>query len=87
MSDSRPAGKYDYAEALAIFADRIRRARLRRGWSKEQVAHLAGVSVATYAAIERRRTHRGDLPNPSLETVLSILWALDLETDPRRKDE
>jgi len=50
----------------------VRKLRLERGWSQEQLAELSGLSVRTIQRIERGRT-------PSLETIKSLAAAFDLE--------
>lgn len=71
-------GHRAFFTALGELASGVRDAREKRGWSQEHVAHHAGVSVTTYASLERLENPRGELPNPSLETIVRILWALDL---------
>lgn len=68
------------SEAIEAFADEVRAARLAKGLSQEDAAHRAGVSVYTYASIERGHGSFGRTPNPTLETVLRIMWALDMNT-------
>lgn len=60
----------------------IREARQRKGLSQEDTADAAGISVYTYACVERGRGASGGPPNPTLDTVLRILWVLDLEPAP-----
>ncbi len=50
----------------------IRKLRLERGWSQEQLAELSGLSVRTIQRIERGQ-------KPSLETLKSLAAVFDLE--------
>ncbi len=50
----------------------VRKHRLDRGWSQEQLAELSGLSVRTIQRIERGQT-------PSLETLKSLAAAFDLD--------
>lgn len=52
---------------------RIRLARLRRGWTAADLAEKAGVNRNTISALENGR------PGTALGVVLSALWALGLE--------
>jgi transcriptional regulator with XRE-family HTH domain len=63
----------------------VRRARVRRGETQEDVARRAGLTVAAYARIERGTT------DPKWTTVRSIAEALEislsrLESRPRAGD-
>lgn len=73
--------KQRYLRAVDELAERIRAARMEKGMSQESVAHLAGLSVFAYVNLERgTASHR--TPNPTLRTVLQVLWALDLNCPP-----
>jgi transcriptional regulator with XRE-family HTH domain len=50
----------------------IQKLRLQRGWSQEQLAELAGLSVRTVQRIERGR-------NPSAESLKAIAAVLDVD--------
>ena len=65
--------------ALALksgFARRLRAAREARGWSQEELALAAGLSVATIRNLEQ--FHR---PDPRLSTMLSLADALGATLD------
>lgn len=51
----------------------IRRARKKQGWSQTQLGRLAGLRQETISLIETGN------PSTTLETILSVLAALDLE--------
>lgn len=56
----------------------IRNARHAQGLSQEQVAHLAGIAVATYSCLEYGSYRPGKTPNPTLATLARVLSVLDL---------
>lgn len=82
---NRGAGSHDperaYADALEVLARDIRNARISQGLSQEQAAHRAGVSVYTYVSIERGYA-ANRVPNPTLYTILRIVWSLGLHDPP-----
>jgi transcriptional regulator with XRE-family HTH domain len=45
------------------------------------VANVAGVTVYTYASIERGRRPGGRIANPTLDTILRVLAALDIDVE------
>ena len=55
----------------------IRKYRLQRGWSQEQFAEIAGLSVRTVQRIERGQT-------PGLESLKSLAAAFDISLDELR---
>lgn len=61
----------------------IRSARLARGMSQEQVALDAGIALYTYSCLERGIATSGDAANPTLDTVLRVFGALDLDLGPQ----
>ena len=52
----------------------IRKYRLQRGWSQDQLAEIAGLSVRTVQRIERGQT-------PGLESLKSLAAAFDISLD------
>lgn len=76
-----------YFRAIDDFARTIRGERVRRGLSQEDVAHAAGISLFTYASLERLSTGSGALPNPKLATVLRICWTLGIPEKPPAAEE
>ena len=52
----------------------IRKYRLQRGWSQDQLAEIAGLSVRTGQRIEHRQT-------PGLESLKSLAAAFDISAD------
>lgn len=66
------------AQARAL-GTMLRMARLVKGASQEQLALDAGIMVYTYGGLERGHTPRGDEVNPTFDTVMRILHALDIE--------
>lgn len=66
----------DAAQALALG---LRWTRTQKGLSQEQVAFSAGIAVQTYSCLERGRSPAGGDANPTLDTILRILAALDLD--------
>lgn len=57
----------------------LRRIRHQRCSSQEQIAFSAGVALPTYGALERGRTPSGDDANPTLDTLLRVFYALDID--------
>lgn len=51
---------------------------MKRGLSQEQVAHAAGISVATYGKIERSLDPVASV-NPRLDTITRLAAAMDIE--------
>ena len=58
----------------------VRKLRLERGFSQEQLASMAGVSVRTLQRIERGA-------NPSAETLKCLAAVLDTDFSTLRKDQ
>lgn len=63
----------DSLKRLAVIGERIRLARIRRGWTGAELAERAGVGRNTVSALERGR------PGTAIGVYLSVLWALGLE--------
>jgi transcriptional regulator with XRE-family HTH domain len=74
------SGSREYRAWVNGLANEIHSARLRRGLSQESVAEAAGISLNTYARLERGGT--GPLPNPTLHTVMRVFSALGLQAHP-----
>jgi len=53
----------------------VKKLRLRRGWSQEQLAHVTDLSVRTIQRIER-----GDKPGLETATSLASVFEVDLST-------
>ncbi|WP_367118314.1 helix-turn-helix transcriptional regulator [uncultured Microbacterium sp.] len=68
----------EHFEVMTRLAASMRAARERHCISQESAAQLAGVSLHTYAYIERARTPSGGIPNPTIDTILRIRRALRL---------
>jgi DNA-binding XRE family transcriptional regulator len=64
---------------IRVLARRIRRARAQQLLSQEHLAYEAGVSVYTYAAIEKASIPAQPVPNPTLRTVICIMDVLGLD--------
>ena len=64
-------------------------ARTAKGISQECAALDAGISVPTYSKLERMFSSSGDALNPTLDTLLRVLDALDmpLPTPDIRREE
>jgi transcriptional regulator with XRE-family HTH domain len=58
----------------------IRKLRLQKGWSQEQLAEVSGLSVRTIQRIERGQT-------PGLETVKSLAAVFDVELSALQQEE
>ena len=59
----------------------VRKLRLQRGWSQEQLAEMSGLSVRTIQRIERGRT-------PGLESLASLAAVFDVPvTELRQEDD
>jgi transcriptional regulator with XRE-family HTH domain len=63
----------DVASALAVFGGHLRRFRLRRGFTQEELAEHADVSRATVASLEQGLRSR-----PHIRTVAALADALQL---------
>lgn len=61
------------AEQVAQLGQRIRVARLRRGWSVADLASKAGINRNTLTALELGK------PGASVGVGFSVLWALGLD--------
>lgn len=70
---------YQRKIAASKLAAIFRSARHKLGASQEEVAHAAGLAVPTYSALERGETATGELANPTLDTVMRVAFALELE--------
>ena len=60
-------------EQIAQLGQRIRLARLRRGWSVADLASKSGINRNTLTALELGR------PGAGLGVCLTVLWALGLD--------
>ena len=61
------------AERVAQLGQRIRIARIRRGWSAADLASKAGINRNTLAALEFGK------PGTAIGVCFTVLWALGLE--------
>lgn len=61
------------SEQVAQLGQRIRLARIRRGWSVAELASKAGISRNTLTALELGK------PGTAVGVCFSVLWALGLE--------
>ena len=61
------------SELVAQLGQRIRVARIRRGWSVVELASRAGVNRNTLTALELGK------PGTAIGTCVTVLWALGLE--------
>ncbi|MFC3337806.1 helix-turn-helix domain-containing protein [Paracandidimonas soli] len=70
-------GKFDtptqVVEQVAQLGQRIRIARIRRGWSVADLASKAGINRNTLTALELGR------PGTAVGVCFTVLWALGLE--------
>lgn len=65
--------------AASRLAASLRQLRSARGISQEKVALDAGISVRTYSYLERGLSPAGSDANPTLETILRVLTALEVD--------
>lgn len=61
------------SERIAQLGQRIRVARIRRGWSVADLASKAGINRNTLTALELGK------PGTSIGVCFTVLWALGLE--------
>ncbi len=61
------------SERVTLLGQRIRVARIRRGWSVLDLARKAGVNRNTLTALELGK------PGTSIGVCLTVLWVLGLE--------
>ncbi|MFZ5722693.1 MAG: helix-turn-helix domain-containing protein [Pseudomonadota bacterium] len=61
------------SEQVAQLGQRIRLARIRRGWSVAELAGKAGISRNTLTALELGK------PGTAVGVCFTVLWALGLE--------
>ncbi len=61
------------ASRIAQFGDRVRVARVRRGWSSADLALKAGINRNTLSALEK------GTPGTSIGVFLAVIWALGLD--------
>jgi transcriptional regulator with XRE-family HTH domain len=67
-------------KGTAVTIGRIMRTlRESRGLSQEAVAFQAGISVQAYSCLERGQTPSGGVANPTLDTLLRIFTALEIQ--------
>ena len=59
-----------------MLGERVRAARLARGWTQQQLARRAGLSQGGVSQIERGRR-----PTPHRRTLARLAEALDLDLD------
>jgi transcriptional regulator with XRE-family HTH domain len=62
------------AERIAEWGQRIRVARVRRGWSVAELAAKAGINRNTLTALEQGK------PGTAIGVCFTVLWALGLDT-------
>ena len=60
-------------ERMVRLGDRIRTARIRRGWSVSVLAAKAAINRNTLTALEHGK------PSTSVASLLAVLWALGLD--------
>ncbi len=63
----------DVSERVAHLGQRIRVARIRRGWSVVDLASKAGINRNTLTALELGK------PGTAIGVCFTVLWALGLE--------
>jgi transcriptional regulator with XRE-family HTH domain len=61
------------AERIAQLGQRIRVARIRRGWSVAELAGKAGINRNTLTALEQGK------PGTAVGVCFTVLWALGLD--------
>jgi len=61
------------SERVVLFGQRIRLARIRRGWSVVDLATKAGINRNTLTALELGK------PGTAIGVCFTVLWALGLE--------
>lgn len=84
MSESEHAlRRRDAARSLGLA---LRVLRQGKGLSQEQVANAARVSVYVYGCLERGRAPSGGIANPTMDTLLRVFTALDIEPPHLPKD-
>jgi len=84
MSESEHAlRRRDAARSLGLA---LRVLRQGKGLSQEQVANAARVSVYAYGCLERGRAPSGGIANPTMDTLLRVFTALDIEPPHLPKD-
>lgn len=70
---SKFAIPHHVSERIAQLGQRIRVARIRRGWSVADLASKAGINRNTLTALELGR------PGTAIGVCFTVLWALGLE--------
>jgi len=84
MSESDHAlRRQDAVRSLGVTLRALRRGK---GLSQEQVAYAAQLSVYSYGCLERGRAPSGGIANPTMDTLLRVFTALDIEL-PRLPDD
>ena len=63
----------EVAQRIAQLGQRIRVARIRRGWSVADLAAKAGINRNTLTALEQGR------PGTAIGVCIAVLWALGLD--------
>lgn len=67
-----PSARYAYDPALVALGEAIRRARLRRGISQEELAHRSEIDRSHMGSIERAKQ------NPTFISLVRIARAMDM---------
>ena len=65
-----------FAQALAT---RLRRERLRAGFSQEDLAYQAGLTRYTYQKYEKGESRPGAPANPTVRSLLAIAQVLEVD--------
>jgi DNA-binding XRE family transcriptional regulator len=63
---------YDPGPAAESLGEAVRQERLRRGWSIERLARVAGVDPATVSRMEQDRSGMARAPLSRIETALGV---------------
>ena len=79
MRDKDPDHQVLRVESAIALGVAVRSRRLSCGRSQEAVAFDAGLSVHAYSCLERGRTPAGGIANPTLDTLLRIFTALEMD--------
>lgn len=81
MSKQLIANEDDWQLFTQDLAIQLRRRRLDRGLSQEEVASRAGISRFIYRQYESGESRRGAPANPALRSIIAISQALEVPLD------
>lgn len=78
MSRINEGGFADAERVATRLGTTLKRIRVDRGLSQEQVAQAAGIATYAYGCLERGQSPSGGSANPTLMTLMRVFHALEV---------